>query len=458
MESGDEATRPHPDCPSSSISTAAEIAERSKYIPIRLFHDERKYLRLMRSSLKVSQYTDKVDVVFKNSAKRTQMQAQEISAMLSSLAVSTSYEKGQEMVADSSFGESEDYFQAVLEVGRRYKVMNPEKMRSEYGKLVYLLQDTLIEDVQESIECNCLCPIKTVYSTLHEKGCGAMLDEADIVVATGEIVAGNKPRRVIDQEIKAKERAVETLSRRYANSNMNAEQIRQCLYSVGDNNAYLTAFRDPVDKMIALLTSNFSAEEVEDGYELTITEGKSGSRLTHAHQDQYHYVLQSLTLWREIMHDMYRLWYLAEADLLDPENAYELQETGQGLNRMQQSPRTKRALEEILHNVKEKCNWVGDSTIHLGDTNVPNALMFIDKYNQVPRILNPIILTLKQIDETLCQDANLKLYIDEAFGGPARLKKDILCDFFTLGFDGSGADNFFEAGSCIDGRDRKSVV
>ena len=60
------------------------------------------------------------------------------------------------MVADSSFGESEDYFQAVLEVGRRYKVnppsgvvptlktglqvMNPEKMRSEYGKLVYLLQ------------------------------------------------------------------------------------------------------------------------------------------------------------------------------------------------------------------------------------------------------------------------------------------------------------------------------
>lgn len=52
-------TRPHEMCPSSSVSTAAEIAERSKYIPIRLFHDERKYLRLIRSSLKVSQYTDK---------------------------------------------------------------------------------------------------------------------------------------------------------------------------------------------------------------------------------------------------------------------------------------------------------------------------------------------------------------------------------------------------------------
>jgi hypothetical protein len=28
----------------------------------------------------------------------------------------------------------------------------------------------------------------------------------------------------------------------------------------------------------------------------------------------------------------------------------------------------------------------------------------------------------------------------------------VLCDFFRYAFDGSGADNFFEAGSCIDGR------
>jgi hypothetical protein len=29
---------------------------------------------------------------------------------------------------------------------------------------------------------------------------------------------------------------------------------------------------------------------------------------------------------------------------------------------------------------------------------------------------------------------------------------EILGDFFRHGFDGSGADNFFDAGSCIDGR------
>lgn len=56
----------------------------------------------------------------------------------------------------------------------------------------------------------------------------------------------------------------------------------------------------------------------------------SGARLTHSHHNQFDYVLQSMTLWRYILHNMYKLWTLAQEDLLDPENRYRLQDTGQG--------------------------------------------------------------------------------------------------------------------------------
>jgi hypothetical protein len=63
--------------------------------------------------------------------------------------------------------------------------------------------------------------------------------------------------------------------------------------------------------MLQYLTSYFRPDTYEDQYSLAIVAGRHGARLTHSHNRQYNYVLQSLTLWREILHDFFKLWYLA---------------------------------------------------------------------------------------------------------------------------------------------------
>ena len=70
----------------------------------------------------------------------------------------------------------------------------------------------------------------------------------------------------------------------------------------------------------------------------------------------------------------------------------------------------------------------------------------------VPRILGPIVLCLEQTEKLYENDDGIKAFIDDGYGSLDILKKDILYDFFKSAFDGSGADNFYDAGSCIDGR------
>lgn len=45
------------------------------------------------------------------------------------------------------------------------------------------------------------------------------------------------------------------------------------------------------------------------------------------------------------MHDMFRLWCLGEEDLLSEVSIYKLSDTGQGKQRVQQSPRTFKAMQ-----------------------------------------------------------------------------------------------------------------
>lgn len=131
--------------------------------------------------------------------------------------------------------------------------------------------------------------------------------------------------------------------------------------------------------MLKYLQKYFNPSKSESGYSLAIVAGRNGHRLTHTHSTQYAYVHQSLCLWREIVHEMFMLWSLADDDLISA-SPYRLTNTGQGLQRIQACRGIGVAMHKILNRAQKKSgNWVGSSVIHLGDRDVPNAFMFIDK-------------------------------------------------------------------------------
>ncbi|OAD70276.1 hypothetical protein PHYBLDRAFT_177969 [Phycomyces blakesleeanus NRRL 1555(-)] len=451
MDAEPQTVKPEPTRADFNVGEFME--DRAKYIPVRLTMEERKFLRLLEAALNVTEYTDKIDDISHTSkAKRTVAQIKELCAVLTGLVLAGDYRRGQELFSDRSYDENQEFFQRIFEIGRRHKIMNPEKMRSAYGKLMYLLADSMIPEVQEMLGFTCVTPIKSVYSVLKECHCIEVLHEDIILVATHEIIPEGKTRPQIQMDIKRKERAIEQLSRKYQSKHISADDIRQCLYSIGDNQSYLRANRDPCERVILYLEKYFHPTKEDPRCSLSIAAGAEGHRLSHDHETQYIYVNQTLKLWREILNDMFKLWTFADQDMLSTSNPYRLIHTGQGLHRVQACPQVSREMHRTLYRAQKKAGtWIGSSVIHLGDKNVPNSLMFIDKYNQVARILSPICLALDKLDELKSNDG-LKKYIDSKFGGVTECRKVILADFFRGAFDGSGADNFYDAGSCIDGR------
>jgi Protein of unknown function (DUF2009) len=116
--------------------------ERAQFIPLRLTVVERKYLRLLEAALSVSEYTDKIDTLGfgMSKAKRIVHQIRELCAIMSGLLLSADYKQGQELFTHRDFQANADFYQQIFELGRRHKIMNPDKMRTTYGKLIYLLQ------------------------------------------------------------------------------------------------------------------------------------------------------------------------------------------------------------------------------------------------------------------------------------------------------------------------------
>lgn len=148
---------------------------------------------------------DKVDVLtYRSKTRRITEQLKEICAIMCGLVVATDFRRGQQLIVDKDFSTNADFFQAVFEIGRRHKVQNPEKMRSEYGKMIYLLQDSQMSDVQELLDFKLVKPLKTAHNLLAEKGGLTMLNDGLMHQATAEILHEGRARHDVQREIKAK--------------------------------------------------------------------------------------------------------------------------------------------------------------------------------------------------------------------------------------------------------------
>ncbi|KAI9915317.1 hypothetical protein PsorP6_008348 [Peronosclerospora sorghi] len=200
------------------------------------------------------------------------------------------------------------------------------------------------------------------------------------------VASDGKSRAQIQRQLKQKAQAIRALTTTYASRAISRETLEQYLYSIADNQYHLYFERDPIDRMITLLTTHFDPENEDADWSLAIVSGSDGARLSHTHARQYHYVLQLLTLWRKIVEDLFRFWYLTDEDLLADGT---IRAHGHGKRIASDSRRATRLARRAR-----------DYPCHAAH-NVPNALMFIDKYTQVGHILRPIVKTVDRI-ESLC--------------------------------------------------------
>jgi hypothetical protein len=343
----------------------------------------------------------------------------------------------------------------------------------------YILQDSQSPTVAKSLGFSLYKDMLLVAPFLAEFDATDILYDNRLVGATKYIrdrdaMTGERfDRAVVEQCVAEKHRLAMELVEDYATkSKMTRDDVQRCIDSISDAIAYVEANVAPVQQMLNYLEENFHPSGPREGFSLELrgssrfsssslsnygryglsafsTSGNEGPTLSHSHSTQYFFVWQSLRLWVKVMRNMHRLWICADEDLLSTSTSYNLWNTGQGLNRVQQCPKVRKIMGSLLHATQQEAGqaWVGLSVIHLGDRDVPNALVFIDKYTQIPRFLAPIVSFIHDIPD-LCKDKRIQDYVDDTFGSKERLKMEILTDYFKHGFDGSGDDG----GSCIDGR------
>jgi len=183
------------------------------------------------------------------------------------LYVCSDLKKGERLVRKGlSSPECEAFLSSCFEVGRRFKIMNPAKMRGTYGKMMYMLQDAMPRHAQESLGLRLWKPLNMVATFLEAKGALELLFDANVKVATMDVPAAApdgspRPRAEIDAAVGAKRAAEAALVARFGSgpgAPLTASEVARVVASVGDAEAYAAANERPVEKMLQLLTDNFS--------------------------------------------------------------------------------------------------------------------------------------------------------------------------------------------------------
>lgn len=426
----------------------------AEHIPLRLNPHERKIQRLMRGVILASRYTEKVDSAAALRKNRNVIILREIVNTLTGLIVGLDMRKAAELLKDHDFTPYERDICIAVEACRRYKIMNPDLLRTDYVKFLYMIQDAVQNEmVREAIGFSVVTDLVTVAKYSQQLGVLDMLNDSRMPLCITP-VPHLKSRATLNKCLRCKDVTVNALVKDYASKqHLMSDRVEIVVRSLNDANCFSNDNVASTEKLLELLKRYFSPTSSNEMSNLAIEDGNDGSRLTHNHACQYSFVLQSLTLWKNICRKIYALWTISEEDMLNPNERYELRETGQGLQRVQKAPNLYRAVQKILEETKKELGeWVGSERIHIGDDQVPNAFYFIDKYGQVSRIIVPILRTLSGIDARSSQDAHYLTYLQQVWGGVEGAKYAILRDFFRHGFDGSGGDNMNDAGSCVDGR------
>ncbi len=312
--------------------------ERVKWLPLRLTEEERTLLALLQGALHHSEYTDKVDVFSHSDKVQRQLRGmREYMQTQCGLQLANSFKAGQRLVK-SKLRVNQDFFARAFEVGRRYKVMNPQKMRSDYGKMMYLLMDSKRPEVAQTLQIDLVRPIQTVGKLLQAKHGEGILASEDLDDATRDLSDDIHDRSQLLILQQQKREAVGRIVDKYSSKDLSRDEIMRVLDSISDANNFLANNEKPVVRMLELLKTNFDMKgpkgHTKGGdFSLAIGRGNNfrsggnahtfygghkkftmhtmggsnsgGAKLTHSHSTQFTFTSQTFMLWQQVSKHMY---------------------------------------------------------------------------------------------------------------------------------------------------------